>query len=219
MSDPNTPNEQPPSDQPGSYPPPPPNQPGSYPPPPQPGYGQAPQPGYGQAAQQPYGQMPPAGVPNPYAHWGKRVVSYLIDSLIVSAVMLPFMVIYGIFLGLSVPSDPYAPATEVNGPMFAISMIFLFLGIVAGLAVFVWNTCLKGGRTGWSIGKGVMGIRLLSAQTGQPIGAGMAFVRHLAHILDSLPCNLGYLWPLWDEKRQTFADKILNTVVIEQPKP
>ena len=29
---------------------------------------------------------------------------------------------------------------------------------------------------------------------------------------------LGYLWPLWDDKRQTFADKILSTVVVEMPK-
>jgi hypothetical protein len=40
----------------------------------------------------------------------------------------------------------------------------------------------------------------------------------LAHILDSLPCYLGYLWPLWDAKRQTFADKVMGTVVIEQKK-
>jgi hypothetical protein len=25
---------------------------------------------------------------------------------------------------------------------------------------------------------------------------------------------LGYLWPLWDAKRQTFADKICSTVVL-----
>ena len=38
------------------------------------------------------------------------------------------------------------------------------------------------------------------------------------HVLDSLPCYLGYLWPLWDAKRQTFADKIMSTVVVEQKK-
>jgi uncharacterized RDD family membrane protein YckC len=27
---------------------------------------------------------------------------------------------------------------------------------------------------------------------------------------------LGYLWPLWDDKRQTFADKICSTVVLDQ---
>jgi hypothetical protein len=41
----------------------------------------------------------------------------------------------------------------------------------------------------------------------------MAFVRDLAHIVDSLACYLGWLWPLWDAKRQTFADKLVKTVV------
>ena len=41
-----------------------------------------------------------------------------------------------------------------------------------------------------------------------------AFVRKLAHILDALPCYVGYLWPLFDAKKQTFADKVMNTVVV-----
>ncbi len=41
----------------------------------------------------------------------------------------------------------------------------------------------------------------------------------LAHFLDSLACYVGWLWPLWDPKRQTFADKIMSTVVVEQRKP
>ena len=82
----------------------------------------------------------------------------------------------------------------------------------------MWNYCLKQGRTGYTIGKGVLGIKLIKQDTGQPMGAGLSFVRQLAHIVDALPCYLGYLWPLWDAKRQTFADKIMGTVVIEQPK-
>ena len=50
--------------------------------------------------------------------------------------------------------------------------------------------------------------------TGQPIGGGMSFVRQLLHIVDGLPCYIGYLWPLWDDKRQTFSDKIMTTVVV-----
>jgi hypothetical protein len=45
----------------------------------------------------------------------------------------------------------------------------------------------------------------------------MSFVRQLAHIVDGLVCNLGYLWPIWDPKKQTFADKIMGTLVIVQP--
>jgi len=34
------------------------------------------------------------------------------------------------------------------------------------------------------------------------------------HIVDGLSLFIGYLWPLWDKKRQTFADKIMSTVVV-----
>jgi uncharacterized RDD family membrane protein YckC len=42
----------------------------------------------------------------------------------------------------------------------------------------------------------------------------MAFVRDIAHIVDSVICFVGYLFPLWDSKRQTLADKIVGTVVV-----
>ncbi len=54
----------------------------------------------------------------------------------------------------------------------------------------------------------------ISESTGEPIGPGMAFVRDICHILDSLACYIGWLFPIWDAKRQTFADKIVSTIVI-----
>ena len=60
-------------------------------------------------------------------------------------------------------------------------------------------------------------LRLVSEETGQPIGMLMAFVRDICHIIDSIICFIGYLFPLWDSKRQTIADKIVKTVVIPAP--
>ena len=42
----------------------------------------------------------------------------------------------------------------------------------------------------------------------------MSIARYFLHIVDSLACYIGYLWPLWDEKRQTFSDKIVSSVVV-----
>ena len=39
------------------------------------------------------------------------------------------------------------------------------------------------------------------------------------NIVNAIPCYLGYLWPLWDAKRQTFADKIMSTYVIKAVTP
>ncbi|MDP9183379.1 MAG: RDD family protein, partial [Actinomycetota bacterium] len=75
--------------------------------------------------------------------------------------------------------------------------------------------CYLAGTTGQSTGKKIAGIRLVRELDGQLVGGGLAIGRYFVHILDSLPCLLGFLWPLWDAKKQTFADKILKTLVIK----
>ena len=193
---------------------------------PQEPYGQAPQGGY---AQDPYAQQAnpyggqnyaqPSGVPHgvTFAHWGKRVGAYFIDMLGGLLAYLPAII--GIIIaGAGSETDPLTGEVTTANGAGGIAAILFALSAVLVIAYFVWNFFLKQGKTGYTIGKGVMGIKLVKAETGQPIGAGMAFVRQLAHILDGIPCNIGYLWPLWDDKRQTFADKVIGTYVIDQPK-
>ncbi|MGZ8737836.1 MAG: RDD family protein [Nocardioides sp.] len=176
----------------------PPGYPSAPPPPPAPQGGWGDAPGYPGA---PGGYAPPA----PYADWIKRVGGYLVDV----AVLLPAYVI--VFIGLGLGSAD-------NSAVSSFGLILLGIGYLAIFGIAIWNMIIRQGKTGWSIGKQVIGIRLIAEKTGQPLGPGLTFVRMLAHILDSLPCYLGYLWPLWDAKRQTFADKIMGTVVIEQKK-
>lgn len=98
-----------------------------------------------------------------------------------------------------------------SGALVAIGWLLILVG--AGLAI--WNQIIKQGKTGQSIGKGVLNIKLVREDDGQPMGAGMCFVRQITHALDSAACGIGYLWPLWDQKNQTFADKIMSTVVVK----
>ena len=93
-------------------------------------------------------------------------------------------------------------------------MTALLLSVLVGLGYMVWNYGYKQGTTGSSIGKAIMKFRVISEKTGQPIGFGRSVLRQIAHVLDSLVCFLGYLFPLWDAKRQTFADKIMTTVCV-----
>ena len=158
-------------------------------------YGQ--QPAYGQQAyaQQGYGAGYGQGQ---YAGWGSRVGGYIVDALIFAG---PGFLLY------------ILAAAALNGSA-GIAALLNFLGFIVGVAGFLW-ICYQEGTTGQSIGKRTVGIRLISEETGQPIGFGMAFVRKLAHILDSIPCDIGFLWPLWDDKSQTFADKVCKTVVVQ----
>jgi uncharacterized RDD family membrane protein YckC len=160
------------------------------PPPPPPAYGTPPPPGYGQPA---YGMPPEApgygGAMPELAGWGLRVQSALVD--VVGPFVIADIVQYGVSSSL---------------------------GQLLSLVAFAWalyNSYLAG-TTGQSYGKKWAGTRLVRAQDGQLTGGGLAIGRYFVHIVDALPCLLGFLWPLWDAKRQTFADKILNTVVVSQ---
>lgn len=174
--------------------PPDPQQPGGIPggyqqPPPGPNYGGAPGyppvPGYLPPGQQ-YGGMRP-----PLASWGLRVGATLVDGLVAFAAFLPFLIIGGA----------------------AGSFGLIMLGYLAMFGVWIWQM-VKQGETGQTIGKKALNIKLLREADGQPVGAGMSIARYFIHFVDGMPCGVGYLWPLWDEKKQTFTDKIMTTVVV-----
>jgi uncharacterized RDD family membrane protein YckC len=171
-------------------------QPPSYPPPP-PSYGPPP-PGYGPPAAGGYGQAEPAGffMGRKLANWPQRVGALLIDYLVI-------VVPIGIAAALVSGGRNDSGVGVVSGLLYLIAF-----------GVWIYNRWILAGRTGQSWGKQALGLKLLRMDDGQPIGGGMAFVRDIAHILDSLPCYLGYLWPIWDNRRQTFADKVISTVVI-----
>jgi uncharacterized RDD family membrane protein YckC len=148
-----------------------------------------------------------------------RVGAYLIDNILGTLAAFPLWIGYGMAISSAeTTTDANGTVTTTMDDPSGTALLLMLLGTLTALAFFIWNTCIRQGRTGYSIGKGALGMKLIGERTGQPIGAGMSFVRQLAHIVDSIPCNLGYLWPLWDRKRQTFADKIVSTVVINQPK-
>ena len=173
-------------------------QPPSYPPPPPPSYGPPP-PSYGPPAPGAYGQAEPAGyyMGHKLASWPQRVGAFLIDYLVI---VVPIGIAIALVSG---------GRNDSSGPGLIAGLLYL---VATGL--WIYNRWILAGRTGQSWGKQALGLKLLRMDNGQPIGGGMAFVRDIAHILDSLPCYLGYLWPIWDNRRQTFADKVISTVVI-----
>lgn len=167
----------------GSTPPPPP----PPPPPPSGGY-----------------QAPQGVATGAHASWILRVGAYLIDY----ALLLPFSIVLFIFI-------PKTVTTNLNGTISTSQSagnagLALLMNLII-VVIWVYNRAIMGGK-GASVGKKALGLKLISEQTGEPIGAVKAFVRDFVHVVDSI-CMIGYLFPLWDQKRQTLADKIMTTVV------
>lgn len=174
------------------------------------GYPQQAAPGYG------YPQQPMAPVRHgAYASWGARFGATLIDFLI--AVLVPIIVVaLSMLLRHTWGSDcAYLDIECTNAakreivPFIVVLWVLAFLWLVAAQIVIL----VKEGK-GASPGKKAMKIRLIREETGQPLGFGMALLRRICHGLDGAACNIGYLWPAWDAKGQTFADKVMRTVVV-----
>jgi uncharacterized RDD family membrane protein YckC len=153
--------------------------------------------------------VPPPGTE--YASWATRVRARLIDQIPTYLGLIIFCIGYLILIiQLALTSGS---TLHVDGA--AITVIIGLVVMLISLGWVAYNRWLTAGRTGQSLGKRVTNIRLIGEETYAPIGARNAFIRDLVHILDALTV-VGYLWPLWDDKRQTFADQIMKTVVINE---
>lgn len=192
----------------GGYPPPQ----GNYPPPPQGGYPPPPAPQGGYA--------PPPPVRNSadaYTSWFTRVLAYLIDAIPVLVVSGIAVIVIFATMGdvtSSYTEYDYGGSYSASGEISGAGWAAYGLAALVNFAYWLWNYGYKQGTTGSTIGKGVMKFKVISEKTGQPIGFGMSIARGFAHIVDSIICYIGWLFPLWDAKRQTIADKIVGTICV-----
>ena len=130
----------------------------------------------------------------PLASWPKRVGAFAIDVLLPIAVLA--------VLGLVAWTAP------LRGWLWWVFVVIAGLVFVA-TAVNRW---LLPTLTGWSLGRGLFGIRVLTRKGGSA-GLVRLIVRDLAHLLDTAALLIGWLWPLWDRRKRTFADLLLRTEV------
>jgi uncharacterized RDD family membrane protein YckC len=124
------------------------------------------------------------GVP---AGWWRRFGAFLIDAIVLGVVSGILSAILGRVTGEGI-------------------------GILISLGYFTYFH----GRTGQSPGDAVLGIRVVDARDrlGQPIGFGRAALRWLVSYVSGIVLLLGYLWMLWDGRKQTWHDKAAGSLPV-----
>jgi uncharacterized RDD family membrane protein YckC len=152
------------------------------------------------------GGVPGGAVPagGQLAEWPQRVVAWLIDAVCIFVLYIAVFILAAIFGAIS----------------DALGAIVFILGYLGAIVLQFWFAYLNGVK-GQSPGKAVTGLKVVSEADGSLIGGGTGIVRAIAHFLDGIVCGLGYLLPLFDEKKQTIADKVMKTVVLanQEKKP
>lgn len=112
------------------------------------------------------------------------------------------------------------PYAGFEKQLFALAIDILFLFIVSLLLngqfifllsllyfIILWTF---GGRT---LGNFIMGIRVLY-HDGRQAGVLTAIIRYIGYLIAFLPFGLGFLWIIWDKKKQGWHDKLAKTIVI-----
>ncbi|MGU3502080.1 RDD family protein [Mycobacterium sp. C31M] len=134
-------------------------------------------------------------VPEPaVASWGARAGAFGID------------VLFG--LGLIATMAMLAFTAPLLGWFWWVCVVSATL---TGLAL-MFNRWILPVRTGWTLGRAVAGIRVTGLDGSAP-DTGRLIARDIAHLIDTVPALLGWLWPLWDRRGRTFADLLLRTEV------
>nr|WP_275941511.1 RDD family protein [Planosporangium mesophilum] len=154
------------------------------------------------------------------AEFWQRLVAYLIDGLIVGAVLLiPMALLLGL---LSVPF--FASVDPDTGPdpaqmllLWALMVVVIVALNVIGSYVYFVRMCH---RTGQTVGKRVMNIRVVRALDGGPIDLRILkrrwIVQHVSGIVASYFNLADGLWQLWDQPyRQCLHDKAAGTIVVQ----
>jgi len=76
------------------------------------------------------------------------------------------------------------------------------------LAVWMWKRYMG------TPAKCLFKMRIVDADTFQPITTKQAVGRYFAYIISMLPLFFGFFWILFDKRKQAFHDILSNTVVI-----
>jgi uncharacterized RDD family membrane protein YckC len=153
-----------------------------------------------------------------YADMGRRLVARIIDGLLLSVVYTPLYVVMVAGAATTVTVDPQTgQLSNSSVGMFSGALIgFDLLLFAIGFAYEVSMIALRGA----TVGKQVMGVRVVREADGQVPGWGPAALRWLIPFVGIFACCIGeivvYLSPFFDGTRrfQGWHDKVAKTLVI-----
>lgn len=131
------------------------------------------------------------------APWHLRVAAFAVDVLPGIAVVATLALV-----SFTVPSDS--------------SWWWVCVAILALVTLLMSvNRWLVPSLTGWTLGRALCGIAVVhhNRAAGDAVGPWRLMMRDLAHLVDTVALMVGWLWPLWDPDRRTFADMLLRTEV------
>jgi uncharacterized RDD family membrane protein YckC len=127
-----------------------------------------------------------------------RALAFFIDIIIISLVAL-------LAFGIGVFFIKDTGSIVLDRVFMPIYLLLFFLGS----SYFV----ILNGYRGKTIGKMIMGIRIISSEGGN-IGFWQSFARWIGYYISGAFLFIGFLWSIFDKNSQSWHDKIAGTFVV-----
>ncbi len=146
-----------------------------------------------------------------YAGFRIRLLATLIDSFLLTAILLPLLLwVYGLdYLRAAVPVSPDMTGLLVDSfrPKGVADILLSYVAPFLAVVVF-------GKYRSATPGKMMLGLRIVDAATAGPLTFTQCVVRTLAYAVSILPLGVGFLWIALDPRKQGFHDKLAGTLVV-----
>ncbi|MCS5614887.1 MAG: RDD family protein [Candidatus Marinimicrobia bacterium] len=133
-----------------------------------------------------------------YVGFWKRTVAVLVDTFLIILVTLPILIwVYGI---------EYLNNEHMEKGSFDFIINYVFPTIAV---ILLWKYYQA------TPGKMIFKATIVDAKTGGKPTLKQWIIRYLGYFVSLLPFGLGYFWVAFDKKKQSFHDKLANTLVIQ----
>lgn len=135
-----------------------------------------------------------------YVGFWRRFAAALLDGLILGAVNFLLGFIFG-SQGVSYSTSGYSSTSPLQS--------------ILSLAVWIGYVVFYQAQTGQTLGKKVMGIKVVTLDGKRPSALTFFLRDVIGKIVSSVILFIGYLWVIWDSKKQALHDKIASTYVVK----
>ncbi|MFZ6647125.1 RDD family protein [Undibacterium sp. TJN25] len=132
-----------------------------------------------------------------YVGFGPRFWAFIVDSVLITVLLLVLLLVVYDFKDLS------------SGVMLT-GWTSIFLNYVLPALIVLAFWILKSATPG----KMAIGAKIVDADTGLPPSMRQHIIRYVGYFVSMIPFFLGFLWIVFDNRKQGWHDKMAGTVVV-----
>jgi uncharacterized RDD family membrane protein YckC len=152
-------------------------------------------------------------IENRFGGFWRRAAAYGIDKIILHVISIILLLSGMLAIGLGFPAYHHGHGRGFfDGIPDGRFIVFYYaMTVFVNMIYFTWFH----GATGQTPGKILLNLRVVQTM-GDPMTFGVAFLRWVGCIISAAGICMGFIWVIFDRKKQGWHDKIAGTVVIRE---